>query len=365
MKELVWFENPGWERHVIGSGFSGMINLAAADTDGDGIPEIVLAQDFSNTPAKSVGTVLLLKSQGDPRQPWRRQEIDRLPTSHRLRVLRGRDGIAFVNAPLAGAAGEPPEYRAPIPVVLYRPGVWEREPISGATRGVMHGILITDWDGDGTDDLLTASFEGIHLLRNRGKGKWERTRLSPGNESPWPKGGSSDVAVGRVGKQRFLAAIEPWHGSEVAVYCQNGRRWQRTVIDQSVEDGHTILAADFDGDGNDEIVAGFRRGKAVVLYRSADASGAHWERHVIDADISAAGCDAADFDGDGRLDLACIGSATTNLKLYRNLRIPGSGSAIGLHSAKIEVSLLFDGRLAGVRDRHQEPGNRRSTRSVR
>src|SRR5882672_3186011 len=48
MKELVWFENPTWERHVIAGNLSRMINVAAWDTDGDGIPELVLAHEFSN-----------------------------------------------------------------------------------------------------------------------------------------------------------------------------------------------------------------------------------------------------------------------------------------------------------------------------
>jgi hypothetical protein len=36
---LVWFENPTWTRHVIAGGFTGLINVAAAD----GIPEIAVA----------------------------------------------------------------------------------------------------------------------------------------------------------------------------------------------------------------------------------------------------------------------------------------------------------------------------------
>src|ERR1700730_2791103 len=48
MSELVWFENPGWERHVIVRNMHGMINVAAWDTDGDGIPELVLASEFKN-----------------------------------------------------------------------------------------------------------------------------------------------------------------------------------------------------------------------------------------------------------------------------------------------------------------------------
>src|SRR5271156_3090672 len=77
MTELVWFENPGWERHVIATNLSGMINLAAWDVDGDGIPEIVLASGFSMEAKKSAGIVSVLRHNGDPREPWSVQEIDR------------------------------------------------------------------------------------------------------------------------------------------------------------------------------------------------------------------------------------------------------------------------------------------------
>jgi len=64
MTELVWFENPSWERHVIAGNLSGMINLAAWDFDGDGIPEIVLASGFSMEAKKSAGIVSVLRHIG-------------------------------------------------------------------------------------------------------------------------------------------------------------------------------------------------------------------------------------------------------------------------------------------------------------
>src|SRR3954468_21013963 len=38
MPELVWYENPGWQRHVLAEGQRGLINAAAYDIDRDGIP---------------------------------------------------------------------------------------------------------------------------------------------------------------------------------------------------------------------------------------------------------------------------------------------------------------------------------------
>lgn len=320
MTELVWFENPGWQRHVIAQNLSGMINLAAWDVDGDGIPVIVLASGFSMNAKQSTGIVSVLRHNGDPRQPWSIREIDRLPTSHRLRWadIDGSGKKVVINQPLTAATVEHPEDHAHTPLVFYRPGEWKREIISEQDEGVVHCVYIVDWDGDGRDDILTASFTGIHLYKLAKDGRWNRAEIARGDPAPWPKSGSGDVAVGRLGKRRFLAAIEPWHGNEVAIYQESGGAWQRHVIDDSLSDGHTILTADLDGDGNDEVIAGYR-GKGVNVYYAQDGKGAAWTKTVLDNSISAAACAIADLNGDARPDIACIGAATANLKWYENL----------------------------------------------
>ncbi|MEK6325175.1 MAG: VCBS repeat-containing protein [Acidobacteriota bacterium] len=136
MKELIWFENPGWERHVLVANISRPINCAAWDIDGDAIPEIALAHEFANDPARSIGIVSLLKHKGDPLKPWEMTEIDRLSTSHRLRWvdIEGNGRKVLINAPLAGALVKPPDYKGAVPLVFYRPGSWKREIISEETR---------------------------------------------------------------------------------------------------------------------------------------------------------------------------------------------------------------------------------------
>ena len=54
MNELVWFENPSWERHVLARGLPQMINLACVDG------EIVIAYGFSMQADKSAGVVAVL-----------------------------------------------------------------------------------------------------------------------------------------------------------------------------------------------------------------------------------------------------------------------------------------------------------------
>jgi hypothetical protein len=327
MNELVWFENPGWRRRALAVSISRAINCAAWDIDGDGIPEIALAHEFANDPARSVGVVSLLKHKGDPAQPWEMTEIDRLSTSHRLRWMDiyGNGKKVLLNAPLAGAMVKPPDYRGAVPLVFYRPGSWKREVISEELEGVLHGGSITDWDKDGREEILVASFLGIDLLSFGKNKQWRRSRLANGNPDPAPKSGSSEVAVGKLGKDRFLCAIEPWHGNQVVVYRQEKQAWRRQVIDATLNDGHTLLTADLNLDGRDEIIAGYRgQGRSVYLYSAEDSMGSRWPRQILDdGGIAAAGCAVADLNGDGRPDVACIGSATANLKWYENLGAAG------------------------------------------
>jgi hypothetical protein len=311
MPELVWFENPGWQRHVIAGPFPRMINAALHDVDGDGAPEIALAHHFENVASKSVGTVVVLRFRNGQ---WTSQQIDRVPTSHRLRWadLFGTGRKVLINSVLTGATAEPPNFEQETPLYYYDPNDWKRQSIPVANRGVVHGILVADWNKDGRDDVLTAGFSGIDAYQWKGK-QWQRTQIAKGAPDAWPKSGSSDVAIGRLGKQRFVAAIEPWHGSMVAVY--DGK--ERQLIDTSLTDGHTIVTADLDGDGRDEIIAGCRAGpKAVFVYRF---EGKQWTRRVLDeGGMPAAACVALDLNGDKRVDIACIGSASQELKWYEN-----------------------------------------------
>ena len=316
MKELVWFENPTWERHVLATGMSRMINLAACSEDGEGYPVIVVAQRFENQAAKSVGEVLVLERSGDVRRPWRKKEIDRLPTSHRLRCadMDGSGQKVVINGPLTGAKAARPDYRDHVPLAYYRPGEWKRRLIGNQNEGVMHGIFVHDWNSDGRDDILTASFVGIHAFSFGEDGQWRRQEITKGHPAPWPESGASDLAVGHLGGQRFVASIEPWHGHQVVVY----REGERLAIDDTLVNGHTVITADLNGDGRDEVVAGFRgEGQSVYVYY---AEGSDWRRTLLgDGGMSAAACAAVDLNGDSRIDIACIGSATRNLKWYENV----------------------------------------------
>ena len=315
LDELAWYENPGWERHVLTTGITRAINAAARDLDGDGIPEVVLAHDFGTTHARSLGILTLLTHTGDPTQPWEARDVDRTPTVHRVRWadVDGSGRPVLVTAPLSGPAAEPPEYRDAVPVYWYRPDDWIRRTVTDAGQGVVHGLLVKPWDEPGRDAAFTASFTGVHVHRFV-DGDWSRERFAAGDPAPWPQSGASEVETGRLGERTFVTTIEPWHGPQVVVYVEEGDGWRRQVIDD-IGSGHTIVTADFDGDGRDEIVTGDRgESEMLYLYAASDADGAAWSRQALDDGMSPSGCAIA-----ARPDLVCIGGRTGNLKWYENV----------------------------------------------
>jgi hypothetical protein len=318
--EVAWYENPTWERHVLATNVPRPLNAACRDLDDDGIPEVVLAYHFETRPEASVGNVVLLTHGRDVRQPWLPRELDRVPTAHRVRWIdpEGNGKPVLLLGPMVGKQFPPVEGDS-VPIYLYRPGQLQRETISTEPCGILHAINPVNWDGTARQQLLTASYAGLHRLELV-DGKWAATRLAAGDPRPWPLCGSSEVRLGQLGSQRILVAIEPWHGNQVVVYLPQGQQWKRVVLEDRMDNGHALAVGDLDGDGRDEIVCGFRgKGHELSIYQAADDKGEHWRKTVLDDGIAAADCVIEDFTGDGKPDIACIGASTGNLKLYINL----------------------------------------------
>jgi hypothetical protein len=197
------------------------------------------------------------------------------------------------------------------------------------TLTVLHGLHVGDLDGDGRDELLTASFEGIFRFDLEGQPpqqRWQKKFIAqgaePASDQPGASRGSSEVAVGKLAEGKpFLAAIEPWHGHQVVVYRpdESGGNWRRQLLDDSLREGHALVVADFDQDGVDEIVAGWRAaGGGLRLYDPANVQDNEFRTVQIDPGMPVEGLVAADMNGDGRLDLVANAGRKNALAWYEN-----------------------------------------------
>ncbi|MGH9660681.1 MAG: hypothetical protein ACRD96_19180, partial [Bryobacteraceae bacterium] len=260
--ELVWFENPDWTRHTLATGISRPVS-AVVDID-----RVVLADAAGVLSVVAAGSVT---------------EIDRVPAARSLHWadLDGNGRRVAVTSALA----------------YYDTRVWMRHPIARESATTLH---ITDWDGDGRDDILAATPSGIlrfHLATELDTARrWQRVALTTA--------AATGVAALRDRKARLLCALE---AGALVVYREEKSALRRQVVDTQID---ALLAVS----DSARIVAG--KGRSVYLYSS---QGSKWTSTALDdGGMRAASCVAADLNADGRTDIACLGAETANLKWYEN-----------------------------------------------
>jgi len=334
VRELAWYENPTWERHVIVSDTMQIVNQAPADINGDGIPELAFQSSFAMQAAKSEGLNWIARSQG-PGQPWKAEKVDTFPTSHHI-VWADLDGDGkkeLINAPLIGPASLAPTYdQDKAPVFWYDQGGWKRHTITDSIPGIIHRVRPVKWDSGNREQILVASFEGIVMYRATGSGdamKFEKVVLSKGHEEKAPRLGASDVGVGMQDGKRFFASVEPWHGNEVVVYTGSGTNWTRRVIYDKVASGHEIAVIDLNGDGRDDLVANDNArgatqnnpnaptGGVHVFFAPDDAAKGEWTYLRLEDKLGMNSCVGVDINKDKRNDLVC-GGAGGVVRWYEN-----------------------------------------------
>lgn len=343
---VFWYENPSWRRHVIIDNQTPLDNVCidAHDIDGDGQVDFALGAGWTRT-----GTVHWLQRGQSLDQPWTVHFIADLRLTHRMRFadVLGTGKPQLVVSPLnavEGAAGvELTALEVPDQPAMQR---WLPTVIDGQLNR-MHNHWHLDWNGDGEIQTLTASREGVHRVYRDGN-SWQRQTLGRGAIADDPnQSGAGEIKTGQLADgKRFIATVEPMHGTALAVYlpptddqpsdgdgagssdaadgdaADDSGHWRRVIVDEGFRRGHALWTVDMDGDGRDEIVFGHSDTPevfGVTVYRARDAAGTRWEKHVIDAGgMATEDLVVGDLDGDGRPDIVAGGRATKNVKIYWN-----------------------------------------------
>jgi hypothetical protein len=331
-----WYENPTWKKRIVTGAKEtpGIISSATADIDGDGKAEIAIAYEFGmNAPTKGK---LLLAGQGSGLDdPWTFKRLSDIGSIHRLRWgdVDGKDGLDLIIAPLFGPEAKPPGYQQAAATILFLPGTargnrkeYLFQKVSSGF--VLHAIEVIDVTGDGQPEILVADNEGVQLIHfdppeqaRHSQSPWRTVSLLAGAPGEAPKRGCSEVHLGRANGKRFIATVEPWHGTQVAVWLESEagslKFGPRTVIDDTLAEGHALWVVDVDGDGDDEIFAGHRGKDHRVSMYDLDRTSQAWKKTVIDRDIAAQDLRGGDLDGDGRPDVVAVGGSTHNVVRYR------------------------------------------------
>lgn len=321
---VLWYENPSWKKHLIIEDQTPLDNVCieAGDITGDGRVDFALGAGWTST-----GTIHWLTRGESLDQKWQVHDIAMERWTHRMRFadVLGTGRPQLVVSPLNATVGDGVRLTAFEVPAAPRDDRW-RPTVMDHTLNRMHNHWHLDLTGDGQIDTLTASREGVHLIRRDGD-DWQRIRLGDGAEAEDPNlRGAGEIKSGQLKDgTRFLVTVEPMHGTMLVVYLPTSdplSPWQRQVIDDGFQRGHAIWTADLTGDGGDEIVFGHSDTPetfGVIAYRATAADGTSWQRQVIDAGgMATEDLVVADLTGNGRPDIVAGGRATQNLKLYIN-----------------------------------------------
>ncbi len=330
-----WYEAPSWTKHIILEDQlePEHVCLAALDIDQDGKLDFAIGAGWIKS---NSGTIQWITRGAKPEDKWNVHFIGKEKTTHRMSFadVLGTGRPQLVVSPLTRSVDGATGVRLLAFEIPKQPKTDRWMPtVLDASVNKMHAHTHADLDLDARLDSIVAGEEGVFLIQRKGD-SFTKTLLGTGASGDKPElRGAGEVKVGKLKNGgRFLATVEPMHGTSVAVYLNNADGslpMKRIVIEETLKQGHAVWAADLDGDGSDELVIGHReagtgsvKGPGLYVFSSDDEAGMKWTKHVIDdGGIAVEDAFAADLNGDGRPDLVAGGRATHNVKLYINTGI--------------------------------------------
>ncbi len=333
--QVVWWSNPDWDKRVILDGETEADNVAIAahDINGDGKLDFAVGAAWRPGDTHSGGTLQWITRQTDEQAEWAVHPLGNEPTTHRMRWADtdGDGRRELIVAPLHGRGTSGPRHWVGNGVRLLAltpssdpvANPWELQVIDDSFH-IAHNFWVVDFDNDPAEELLVASYEGVHLLDRQEGGDWARIRLGRGYQGASIQG-AGEVKLGTLASGRhYIATVEPWHSNHVVIYHEPATPhgpWRRTEVVRRLGGGHALWTGDLDGDGDEELAFGWRlRGgtpydrPGVAIYDPGTG-----DIQIVDwGGMATEDLTIADLDADGKPEIVAAGRSTHNLKIYWN-----------------------------------------------
>ena len=327
-KQFVWYRNGDWKQFVMVDSLTEFDNvcIAARDLDGDGKVEVAVGAQWNpgeTADSTKSGSVHYLIRPRDPTQLWKAISLHHEPTVHRMRWAKSADGTFYlVVLPLHGRGNKNGDGE-PVKFISYRfrkdlGKDWNIKVIDQSMH-MTHNFDIVEDKASKRTDIYVGGKEGVRIIP-----AFKNSTDDKSQEITGVGNGTGEVRIGKSkNKDRFIAAIEPMHGTALVTYSL-GKDKTRSVLDESFKEGHALAAADLLGLGYDQVVAGWRVPNAdnkvgIKLYVPQNGSEPKWDQFWIDDNgMATEDLQVLDLNADGKPDIIASGRATKNLKIYWN-----------------------------------------------
>jgi tetratricopeptide (TPR) repeat protein len=291
--------------HQLPEAFCG--GIALLDFDGDGWMDVYCVQ----------GGSLLSVAQGSLSDVSPRPSGERVPEGR----VRGPGSVPEGNPPSAvlrtsSSPGETGPVRGPVPThhdldqphrgdTLFRnrgDGTFEdltkASGIAAMPRGYGHGVSVADYNNDGHPDIFVTRFRSYALYQNRGDGTFEDVteKAGLGGDRDWPTSSAFADFDNDGDLDLYVCHYARWDPGNPRICTDPSGTFKITCDPRSVESLPDHL---------------FRNDSGRFVDITASAG-------IVDKDGRGLGVVAADFDGDGLVDVFVANDSTANF-LFHNL----------------------------------------------
>ncbi len=322
--KIAWFENTNGQgifgpEHILSTDFDRAINITTFDLDGDGDLDLIASSIYADK------MVWFENIDGQGTFSTEQIIVENVPNIY---SLYGFDIDADGDKDILVSGGS-------------NDGIIVYENLNGQgnfsapqtiSSDTVYKFLIEDFDHDGDLDIVANTDNEIGWYENlNGQGNFANKQLVISakaliNMADINEDGAFDIITAYGDKIAWYPSLSQGnYGNEIVMSIVDG-----------VQGSYSVQAADFDGDGNIDVVSANSHAANITWFKNINGQGSYSSPRIVGETLySVQSVFAADLDGDGDMDILSSSNVDDQATWYKN--IDGQGNFVEQQSFSNEL----------------------------